>query len=100
MEVRQADTGRRMLRSVLAIALVVGLLGGLVWSGPRALGAAQQSYTWRNVVTGGGGGFVPGIIFNTKQRDLIYARTDIGGAYRWNPATSSWVQLLNWVSAD
>lgn len=59
-----------------------------------------QTYTWKHVVTGGGGGYVPGIIFNTKEKDLIYARTDIGGAYRWNPATNSWVQLLGWIGFD
>jgi hypothetical protein len=47
-----------------------------------------------------GSGFVPGIVFNTRQRDLIYARTDIGGAYRWNPATSRWIPLLDWVGFD
>jgi xyloglucan-specific exo-beta-1,4-glucanase len=60
----------------------------------------SQAYTWKNVVTGGGGGFVDDIIFNQKQKDLIYAHTDIGGAYRWNPATGTWTQLLNWVSPD
>jgi hypothetical protein len=60
--------------------------------------AASQAYTWKSVVTGGGGGFVADIIFNHKQQNLIYARTDIGGAYRWNQATSTWTQLLNWVS--
>ena len=43
---------------------------------------------------------MPGIVFNTSEPDLIYARTDIGGAYRWNPATKRWVQLLNWVGFD
>ncbi len=60
--------------------------------------AAAQAYTWQSVVTGGGGGFIVNIIFNQKQKDLIYAQTDIGGAYRWNPSTSTWTQLLNWVS--
>src|SRR6266568_5054982 len=63
-------------------------------------GLVSQAYTWKNVVTGGGGGFVDDIIFNQKQKDLIYARTDIGGAYRWNSATGTWMQLLDWVSPD
>src|SRR5579885_1300718 len=58
-----------------------------------------QRYIWRNVVTGGGGCFVVDVIFNHKQKDLIYARTDIGGAYRWNPHTETWTQLLAWVDA-
>src|SRR5689334_16878705 len=61
-----------------------------------AMAATSQAYSWKNVVTGGGGGFVVDIIFNQKQKDLIYARTDVGGAYRWNPSTSTWTQLLGW----
>jgi hypothetical protein len=88
-----------MTKRLLAIALAVGLFIRIIPATPSALSAAQP-YSWRNVVTGGGGGYVPGIIFNTKQRDLIYARTDIGGVYRWSPSTSSWLQLLNWVGPD
>jgi len=55
-----------------------------------------QAYVWRNVEIVGGG-FVPGIVFNSKQSDLIYARTDIGGAYRWNPQTKRWLPLTDWV---
>jgi xyloglucan-specific exo-beta-1,4-glucanase len=64
----------------------------------HATALSTQPYTWQNVVTGGGGGFVDDIIFNQKQQNLIYAKTDIGGAYRWNPTTSTWTQLLNWVT--
>jgi photosystem II stability/assembly factor-like uncharacterized protein len=60
---------------------------------------AAQSYTWRNVEIVGGG-YVPGIIFNTSEPDLIYARTDIGGAYRWNPNTRRWIPLLDWIGFD
>ena len=61
--------------------------------------ATADPYTWRNVQIGGGG-FVPGIIFNQTQPNLIYARTDIGGAYRWNQSTGRWIPLLDWVSWD
>lgn len=79
--------------------LYVSLLGIFVLVIPwlpslEPVGAVEtQTYTWKQVVTGGGGGYVPGIVFNTKEKDLIYARTDIGGAYRWDPATNSWVQF-------
>src|SRR5215469_16879626 len=63
-----------------------------------AFGQNTAGYTWTNVYTGGGGGYIPNIIFNPSQKNLIYVRTDIGGAYRWNPTTNLWVPLMDWVS--
>jgi len=60
----------------------------------------SQKYVWRNAVTGGGGGFIVNVLFNPKQKNLIYVRTDIGGAYRWDTRTQTWTQLLAWVSPD
>lgn len=69
-----------------------------------ATGSATSSvdaspYVWKNVVTLGGG-FVTGIIFSPAQKDLIYARTDVGGAYRWNPADGSWIPLTDHFGRD
>jgi photosystem II stability/assembly factor-like uncharacterized protein len=51
-----------------------------------------------NSVKIGGGGFVTGIITCPQEKNLIYARTDVGGAYRWIEATKSWKPLTDWSS--
>ncbi|QRV88356.1 vacuolar protein sorting-associated protein [Ceratobasidium sp. AG-Ba] len=61
-------------------------------------GAVPQAYKWKNVKIGGGGGFVPGIVFNTKEKGLAYARTDIGGLYKLNP-DDSWTPLLDFANS-
>ena len=66
---------------------------------PTAAAAPAEAYNWRNVEIAGGG-FVPSIVFNQTERNLIYARTDIGGAYRWNESTGRWIPLLDWVGWD
>ncbi|MFD8302892.1 cellulose binding domain-containing protein [Streptomyces sp. NPDC059690] len=88
----------RILTAVLALA--AGLLAGT----PPALAAghtdgaalAADSYTWKNARIDGGG-FVPGIVFNRTEKNLAYARTDIGGAYRWQQSTKTWTPLLDSV---
>jgi xyloglucan-specific exo-beta-1,4-glucanase len=84
----------------LTLCISLFLIFSLVffWTLPSNLVGASgtQTYAWSNVQIVGGG-FVPGIIFNTAQKDLIYARTDIGGAYRWDPDNSCWIPLNDWV---
>lgn len=63
---------------------------------PLARAVSSQTYTWKNVKIGGGGGFVPNIIFNPTEKNLVYARTDIGGAYKMN-ADESWSPLLDFA---
>jgi chitodextrinase/photosystem II stability/assembly factor-like uncharacterized protein len=82
---------------MLAMALAASFLAGV--KAPPVVAAASEPYTYKNVQIAGGG-FVPGIIFNQTQKDLIYARTDIGGAYRWNQGTQTWTPLLDWVGYD
>lgn len=60
---------------------------------------SAESFTW-GTVTMGGGGFVSAIITSTTQKNLIYARTDVGGAYRWNEADKSWIPLNDWLGPN
>ncbi|MFD0634499.1 cellulose binding domain-containing protein [Catenulispora yoronensis] len=40
---------------------------------------------------------MPDIVFNEGAQNVIYARTDIGGMYRWNQGSGSWTPLTDWV---
>jgi hypothetical protein len=95
---------KRILTTVLALA------AGLIAGAPPAMAAeadagraevsiAADTYTWKNARIDGGG-FVPGIVFNRSEPDLAYARTDIGGAYRWQESTKTWKPLLDHVGWD
>ncbi|MGA2174891.1 MAG: cellulase [Verrucomicrobiota bacterium] len=75
---------------------------GLAWprvaaaQAPASRPPASEPYLWRNV-TMGGGGFVTGIIFHPREKNLIYARTDVGGAYRWEAAAQKWIPITDWI---
>jgi hypothetical protein len=58
---------------------------------------SSKPYIWKSVQIVGGG-FVDGVVFHPAEKGLRYARTDIGGAYRWDESTKQWVPILDWVS--
>ncbi|MFI8370647.1 RICIN domain-containing protein [Streptomyces sp. NPDC085466] len=61
-----------------------------------AQSAAAGPYTWRNAQVVGGG-YVTGLVFNPREKGLLYARTDMGGAYRWDSAAEQWIPLTDWL---
>ncbi len=65
----------------------------------QASPAAEVAYRWNNVAIGGGG-FVTGLVFHPAEKGLAYARTDVGGAYRWDAAGKRWVALTDWIGAE
>lgn len=84
-------------RGLLAASAVGAAVAATGWSPASATGGSR--YRWGNVEIVGGG-FVPGIVFNQRERGLVYARTDIGGAYRYSARQQRWIPLLDWVGWD
>lgn len=94
----------RFKRSAMAVALVAGMVAPMAGGMPTAFAGSEPStpssqYSWSNAAIAGGG-YVPGIIYNPSEEGLVYARTDIGGAYRLDRESDQWVQLLGHVGWD
>ena len=83
---------------VCAAALVCGAtLSQLpAWAEPAHVAAP---YSWATIPFGGGG-FVDGFLYHPKQQGILYARTDIGGMYRYDYASRSWIPLLDHLGHD
>jgi photosystem II stability/assembly factor-like uncharacterized protein len=78
------------LKRILILAAAAGVLA---LAAPALAGAPPvQPYTW-NTVEVLGGGFVSGVVYHPTEKGLVYIRTDIGGAYRLDRATSRWIAL-------
>ena len=69
-------------------ALAAGLL--------MSLGATAETYRWDNVAMGGGG-FVSAVVASKSERGVVFARTDVGGAYRWDGQNGRWQALTDWM---
>jgi len=79
--------------------------------------AFSQSYSWKNAKIGGGGGFVPGIIFNPSEKvckatfsiarglttflrdSHTPAQTSVGPT-SWNPMIPGHLCLILWTIHD
>lgn len=91
---------RRSTLAAAAAALTAAGAGlpGLA-TATRPVARAPQPYRWKSVQIVGGG-FVSGFVFHPTAPGVLYARTDMGGAYRRDPVTGVWQPLLDWVSHD
>jgi xyloglucan-specific exo-beta-1,4-glucanase len=55
---------------------------------------AATGTRWQNVKYGGSG-YVTGLIFHPTSPNVLYARTDMGGVYRRDTATSGWTPITD-----
>ena len=78
----------------LCLAAVVGMQATAAYSAEKA-----ADFSWSNVSMGGGG-FVSAVIASSVDKGLFYARTDVGGAYRWNESAARWESMMDWVDVS
>ncbi|MFB7558236.1 WD40/YVTN/BNR-like repeat-containing protein [Streptomyces brevispora] len=103
MRASSAPTPSR--RTVLAGAAVAAAATALPVAAPAAAAPTHrhderhQPHRWRTAAIGGTG-FVTGLLFHPAVKGLAYARTDIGGAYRWDAAKARWTALTDHIGWD
>lgn len=83
-------------RVPLAVSVTLALLAGhtlLAATGwPPQATPPGKPYKWHNVAIVAGG-LVPGLEFHPNSPELLYARTDVGGVYRYLPDENRWLPL-------
>ncbi|ANY68207.1 hypothetical protein BBD42_18290 [Paenibacillus sp. BIHB 4019] len=82
---------KKKLFLLFLLALSLFLVSAIPASKVHAA-ATSESYQWKSVQINGGG-YVPAVVYSTAQNGLLYARTDVGGAYRWNSSAKTWIPL-------
>jgi len=86
------------MKKIIGSVFLTSLAFGLSAISANAAESAAE-FTWSNVSMGGGG-FVSAVIASPVDKNLFYARTDVGGAYRWNETSARWESLMDWVDVS
>lgn len=79
-----AHQTRTHVARLTALTIITGIL---------VFGAHAENFTWKNVEIGSGG-FDCGIQFHPKKQGLMFCRSDVCGAHKWNSTSGRWVDLL------
>ena len=59
----------------------------------------QIPYEYKNLPIPGGG-YVTGFLYHKLKKDVFYARTDIGGTYKYNTKSQKWISLIPHVTME
>ncbi|MDQ1919206.1 exo-alpha-sialidase [Massilia pseudoviolaceinigra] len=78
----------KLIKTMLVLATVL--------SAASACAQNAAGYKW-DIVPMGGAGFVTGVFPAKTEQGMAYARTDVGGAYRWDKGAAKWVPLMDWM---
>lgn len=88
---------RRPGLAVLALSCALVAAPDAALAGPPS--HQTESFDWQGVPWGGGG-YIPGFLYHPKKAGLLYARTDVGGLYRYDYAVQKWIPLLDDLGRD
>jgi hypothetical protein len=87
------------IATTVATAIATAVATASPLASHTAWGAPAAGYVWDSVAIGGGG-FVTAVVPSRSEPAVAYARTDVGGAYRWSAQEGRWHPLLDWVGED
>lgn len=59
----------------------------------------QIPYNYKNLPIPGGG-YVTGFLYHKLKKDVLYARTDIGGTYKYDAQSQQWISLIPHVTME
>ena len=85
---------RRAFAALAALSVLSTAVPPAVLPASAATKDISNTMKWGTLRIGGGG-FVSGIVTGKK---VMYARTDIGGAYKYNYNTECWEQLFGFIN--
>ncbi|PTS87861.1 hypothetical protein [Caulobacter sp. HMWF009] len=83
--------GKRAAKALRSAILATLISTGCALAQPTP---GSQAYHWQSVPYGAGG-YVDGFIYHPREKGILYARTDVGGLYRYDFTGRSWVPLLD-----
>ncbi|WP_251510023.1 WD40/YVTN/BNR-like repeat-containing protein [Paenibacillus polysaccharolyticus] len=82
------------ISTLMKLSMIMLLMYMLMIPASTSVVQSAQSYQWKHVPIGGGG-YVTGVVIHPTEPDLVYARTDVGGAYRLDTSSGNWIPLLD-----